>query len=348
MGCCCKKPWAFNNSDCESVFTGSRHDFSVLRRSDGKVIYEGDAALSEGPSHYGQFFSSSESRVAATVEIGSFSEKRVVYCWDSEGCILWNNAIGDDAYFTEYRSSIAIGLDHSVVVGLSFPDKMGIRKYDETGAIDWEWLLDIEGNTDIPSVAIDSIGNIYSWHRRKVYKHNKTGSMLWVKSIIPVTSVSPQGDLFNGDFRDINRYDTDGSLLWTSQLPADHYVSFETDSSVVVYSGGHVFVSTAKYITPGVYGYHVIKYDTSGTLVWISSANSNPISWIVDDNNSVFVCTTDRDSGWHENPAPSPSTTNVTCLDSGTGSTRWVKLIPSTNMKSIIVINNNPAVLFGV
>jgi len=199
--------------------------------------------------------------------------------YDEAGNLLWNRSYDGLGSSTDRAYSVATDASSNIIVaGFEAVSGQGynclVRKYDSSGNLLWSQSYNSPANNnDIAyGVAVDASGNVI------------------------VAGYEKRTDLGQAEDWLIRKYDSGGNLQWsrTYNSPAN---SIDIARSVSVDSTGNVYV--AGYIKNSVisndYNWLVLKYDTSGNLIWSRSYNSlgngegKAYSVAVDSSGGVYV-----------------------------------------------------------
>jgi hypothetical protein len=214
----------------------------------------------------------------------------------------------------------------------------GVAKYDTNGSLLWQKMVIKNASTSLAlffeRAAVDSSGNSYlsgndfgETGGPIVFKFNSSGVLQWQRGIRNVANTSEefgrsaygralidyQGNIgFSGETAApgggasqalIVKCDPSGNIIWQRGLYNSYagYVvvyGHSTDSSGNFYITGYTFVES--YAQPvGI----IIKYDSSGSLLWQRGINVNQTRGAaVDSSGNVYVIgeTTEYDEGTSE------------------------------------------------
>jgi hypothetical protein len=208
-------------------------------------------------------------------------------------------------------------------VGINTSADMTIIKYSPSGTEEWVTRYNYPANeTDnIASADLDESGNIYvtgfitnesSLTRLALLKFDPNGSFLWIRTFDSTAytqsygesvSISPDGNIYvTGSARNLSsnydyvtiKYDPAGQRVWLRTFNGS---GNGDDNPIGVVAGDHgnVFVTgTSKSTSIGT-DIITIKYDSTGSLQFLRSTNSNPndddraTSIALDQNNSIII-----------------------------------------------------------
>ena len=205
-----------------------------------------------------------------------------------------------------------------------------LAKYDLSGTLLWTQQLGTSGYDNSWCVAVDDAGNAYISGRTDgsldgpnagdfdafLAKFDPSGTNLWTRQV--GTSAYDEswsittdgfGNLYisgytDGDLGDINaghsdaflaKYDSSGTLLWTRQLGTssdDRCYSVAVDSLGNTYITGRTGGSLGG-ANAGGYDALLVKYDSSGTLLWTRQLGSSDGDFshavAVDDLGNAYI-----------------------------------------------------------
>ncbi|MCX6199679.1 MAG: SBBP repeat-containing protein [Bacteroidetes bacterium] len=165
-----------------------------------------------------------------------------------------------------------------------------LAKYNSAGKVLWAKKGGYTGDDMIMSIATDPFGNIYvtgyfdsiqmKIDSITLYNADTTGS---------------KGDVF------IAKYDSSGNFIWAKRAGGknmDYGTCVATDREGNLYTGGIfsndsiVFDSITLFNT-GNYDMYLVKYDTSGLVIWALSSSGgfteDPFDIVTDSRDNIYV-----------------------------------------------------------
>lgn len=215
------------------------------------------------------------------------------------------NGIGN---LNEFGQAIAVDDSNNIIVTGYNTNSIFVIKYDELGAT--KWVNHYDGiECSVSNLAIDNLGNIIitgtvkdsgSYLDYLTIKYNSNGSQEWVQIFngsgngddkaadivtdlwdnVYVTGSSAGGNTSN-DYATV-KYSSNGTMLWVALFNGasnngDYASALATDDS------GNVYVTGSSTLSSTSYESITIKYDSSGTELWIvpteySAANDIAVS----------------------------------------------------------------------
>ena len=194
------------------------------------------------------------------------AEDAFIQKYDASGALLWTRQFGTDDF--DRAQSVSVGSDGSVLVAgttsraLPGQTNLGLKdafvqKYDVDGTLLWTRQF---GSADNDGAASVSVGN--------------DGSVL----VAGEASAAMPGQTYVGSVDSfVQKYDASGTLLWTRQFGSAQVtraasVSVGSDGSVLV--AGEVTRALHGQAALGGSDAFVLKYDTTGTLLWTRQIGS--------------------------------------------------------------------------
>ena len=208
--------------------------------------------------------------------------------------------------------------------GGSFGERSTVSKYDSSGTLLWQRLLDsaagTSGNFQTYSIVVDSSGNVFvggmhyfsSNYRDVIIKYNSSGTLQWKRSLAQDTQNGMDGALLALSSSDelyvagkghdgsnpfycyvAKLNNSDGLTAWQRKLSTGLY---DTCGSITVDSAGSVYIGgyAKQYSTP--IGF-IAKYNSSGTIQFQSAITgaTSPVSSLYSNAaGSIFIATTNR------------------------------------------------------
>jgi hypothetical protein len=198
--------------------------------------------------------------------------------------------------------------------GTHHTNQLATVKYDNSGTLLWADHYSETSTTDSygRAIAVDSWGNVYVTGSDTI-KYDVDGLKRWIQHrACDVMVIDSDSKLYCTDteYSSSTSYDvltysrekTLGSLLWESRWnsPTD-----ESDGSadIVLDDSGNVHVAVATFKKGQSYDCLTIKYDNSGTELWVSRYN-NPhnrrdeaFAIALDNSGNVYITGRSRDFG---------------------------------------------------
>lgn len=222
-----------------------------------------------------------------------FNNRVFLRRYNRDGSFAWERrsplgfslgGVGTDAAGNVYVTYGRLELDSSVI---------RFSKLDRSGRLLWRKDPQAEGSlswrrgTGVGPLTVDDAGNSYLSIVSYTYidasfepvevalrKYSSSGELLWERVLVDFgevedLSVAPDGSLYAVSRNSLSRYDSAGTLLWTQNFPADpdgtdrviNSLQHVAASSDAVYLGGVYY--SPSYLSPTV-----LKYSTSGKLLW--------------------------------------------------------------------------------
>jgi hypothetical protein len=234
--------------------------------------------------------------------------------YDSSGTILWQDTL--DNGNEDYGEAVAVDNgDNIIVTGYSMIGgdyDYFIVKYDPGGTVLWQDILDNGGLYDIArGVAVDHRQNIIVTGYCDIggdcvfytVKYDSSGTLLWADTLdygpfdsgfdvavdytnsIAVTGYTTSG--INNDYLTV-KYDSSGTLLWQDAM--DIY-EFDQAYGVAVDNSNSIIVTGCAGGPFDDYDFVTVKYDSSGTILWVDTLDYEDSDDVVYD-----VCTDDQNA----------------------------------------------------
>lgn len=238
---------------------------------------------------------------------GSAYEDMFLVKYNSSGTVLWAKSAGSN-YFDSGNAIVVDGSGNSYVTGhfdgasINFGAfsltnsntayaEMFIVKYNSSGNVVWATNPNGGLNDDIGNdIALDASGNIYvtGYFRSSVITFGST----------TLTNTAASNDVF------IVKYNSSGTVVWAKKegwYSDDFGNSINVDASGFVYVAGHftsgsiTFGSTTlnNTTTNGKADMFLVKYNSSGTVIWAKSAGGVEIDICLgidgDSNGNTYI-----------------------------------------------------------
>lgn len=190
--------------------------------------------------------------------------------YNASGVVQWQRALGNVSPYDDRAEGLAVDLSANVGI-TGYTNSSGTpayailsAKYNTSGVIQWQRLLNSTYSCFGKTCAFDTSGNLFIAGRME------TGS---------------------GIANYVAKYDTNGTLQWQRQLKlaAGYGSSDDYWYGVTIDSAGDVCV-TGRVLNGG-YTIVTAKYNTSGVLQWQRSLSSGEGRAIATDSaNNIYVC----------------------------------------------------------
>jgi cysteine-rich repeat protein len=242
------------DDDCNGVV-----DYSELVRQFGSSAMDYGYRVSADGS--GNIYAVGRVGAALPGQTHLGNEDAYVRKYDSSGTVVWTREFGTSSYdmandvSADSSGNIYVGGDtYGTLPGQTASGSMDafVRKYDSTGTVVWTNQFGTSSEDYVQGVSVDSSGNVYA-----------VGFAGF--------NLSGQTYLGSGDAF-VRKYDSSGNILWTRQFGTSGY---DVANDVSVDSSGNVYVAgftagtfPGQTNSGGQYDAFVVKYDSSGTLVW--------------------------------------------------------------------------------
>ena len=191
--------------------------------------------------------------------------------YDSSGTIQWQRVLGSTGTET-FGGKLNIDSSGDVYVGgrTTSQGQGGndglVAKYDSSGTIQWQRILGGAGTDLFRAITGDSGGNSYA---------------------VGYTESEGQG----GSDALIAKYNSSGTIQWQRRIGG---AGDEEGNNVAIDSNGDVYIAGATTTsTAGAQDFYIVKYNSSGTLVWqrrLGSASGDSANGIaIDSTDSIYV-----------------------------------------------------------
>ena len=202
--------------------------------------------------------------------------------YDASGAHLWTQQFGtansDDA------RAVSIGGAGNVYLAGSVSNSSGVwdgfvRKYDASGNLLWDRLVETSSHDHAYGVSADADGN--------VYVAGDTGGVMGIAR-------------YGSSDAYVRKYDALGNVLWTEQFGTSYG---DVANGVSVDSSGNVHVAGDTWDTDSGWDAYVRTYDASGAHLWTDrfsfedETQSNGVSADADGNVYVVGYTKDPEVG---------------------------------------------------
>ena len=238
------------------------------------------------------------------------------------GTFLWSAHYGT-ALGQEFPEAIALDANgNAYVVGRVYDsgtNDLLVLKIDPTGTGEWARRLPASGYNNANAVAIDGTGHVYvageltteNGSDYVLIKFDAAGNLIWshtysgpigLRDTANALALDNAGNIYiTGDsyigsglgWRAATlKYDPHGNLLWSTIYP--RVVNYEKSTrAIAVDTAGNVYVGTTAATNAA--DFLVLKYDTSGALLWAATYDGGPGGFDnlrdlkVDSAGNVFV-----------------------------------------------------------
>ncbi len=187
--------------------------------------------------------------------------------YDSSGTIIWADTLSNGPW----DSAFDVAVDNANNIIVTGYTSTGVNndyftvKYDSSGTILWQDIIDNHQFDQAYSVAVDNSNNI----------------------IVTGCSGEPFSDY---DYFTV-KYNSSGTILWQDTLDnSDHD---DVAYSVAVDNANNIIV-TGYCTTGGDYDYFIVKYDSSGTILWqgtLDNGNDDIAHGVAIDNAHNIIVT---------------------------------------------------------
>ena len=249
--------------------------------------------------------------------------------YDTTGSQLWNTTWGgsgdDEGWAIGSGSSDDIYIGGSTSSFGALNDDIILLKYNSTGSLKWDTTWGGPGDEKCWRLVVDSSDNIYLTGETNSFgavngdiillKYNKTGALQWnytwgsagndraeaigLDSLGNIYIAGESNNFGTGGDICLLKYNNTGALQWNytwGGIERDFANSLAIDSSSNIYLVG----TTKSY---GALGYDVclLKYDTSGALLWNytwgGAGIDNGLDLVLDSSDNIFVAGSTRSYG---------------------------------------------------
>jgi hypothetical protein len=239
---------------------------------------------------------------------------------------------------------------NSYVGGWRAVDYWELAKFNAAGVLQWQVNFPSTGSGKtwaVNAIAIDSSGNVYalgggyiaSDFSLVLVKYNSSGTVQWERSVFSSPSGNGKGITidtsdnvyvvgFMGNDPFIAKYNTSGSIQWqrvATSGSSGTYNAVAVDTSGNVYAVGYYYYFGIAAYTP-----LVIKYDSSGSILWqeflYTSNQMIATGAVLDSSGNLYISAYNNTDGWLIkvdssgavvfNSRLSATTTTSVCVDS--------------------------------
>jgi uncharacterized delta-60 repeat protein len=240
--------------------------------------------------------------------------------YNTSGVIQWQRSL-DVASNTDMGRGIAVDSSGNVYVtgqanGASTVSYVFIAKYDTTGVIQWQVILDTVMVSELGyGIAADGSGNVYvtgqidggSATYLFIAKYNTSGVIQWQRKLDTASQtdigfgiavdgsgnvyVTGQSNTTAASYAFIVKYNTSGVIQWQRSL--DTATVADIGYGIAADSAGNVYVTGQANTTTNAYAF-IAKYDTSGVIQWqrkLDTTSSLDVGYgiAVDGSGNVYV-----------------------------------------------------------
>jgi uncharacterized delta-60 repeat protein len=194
--------------------------------------------------------------------------------YDSLGNINWMNRYDGPAHSIDIPRAVTKDNEGNIYIAGESRGNLNMDyvtiKYNLYGEEEWTPPPRYDGGgTDIPqAIAVDSAGNVY-------------------------VSGSSTGADSNYDFATI-KYNKFGQFQWRKRYD-DFYSGKDSVVSLAIDNSGNIYVAGTSDSTLSLYTFLIIKYDPSGTVLWMQRFHQKGNNWekaakmILDKKNNIYI-----------------------------------------------------------
>ena len=253
-----------------------------------------------------------------------------------------NNNIVVSGHF--YSSFITFGTDTLYKCDSLFSPDIYIVKFDPMGNVLWAKSEGGSGWDNIKSITTDFNNNIITMGR------------------YPDSTITFGTDTFTNFGSDnifIVKYDSLGDVLWAKKCSGGTYkeITSDADNNYIItgyFSTSTITFGTEALTNAGSNNIFIVKFDTSGNVLWAKSAGGNNSdgsnSVTTDFNNNIII------TGNFQSPIVTFGTDTITNADSAnifivkydpSGNVLWAKSTGRGSATSIISDLNNNVIIMG-
>lgn len=234
----------------DNTVSGSNNAVIVKYNSSGTLQWQRQLGTDTTSAWDDQFYklvidSSDNVYVSGWEATSGTATDALVVKYDSSGTVLWRRRLGlSTGGSEEFAYGIALDGSNNVYIngGNTYPSNLlgFLAKYDSSGTAIWQsYRLGVNGHR-FTGIVVDSSGNSYSCGHYSnnfvLQKHNGSGTLVWARALTDGANIRPWGIV----------QDSQGYI----------YVCVESNQS------------SMPGATTNEYTLVLLKYDTSGTLIW--------------------------------------------------------------------------------
>jgi uncharacterized delta-60 repeat protein len=261
--------------------------------------------------------------VGRTNSTGAGSSDWLIVKYNADGAVQWQRTLGDANYSP--ANAVAVDSSDNIYVAGYKEDAGGaedliLAKYNSSGTIQWQRVLDNSTSERAFAVAVDSSDNVYLFGYSVsvgaggtdffLAKYNSSGTIQWQRALgsasgnaqgrsvkldssdnIYVTGYTAQTGAGADDVL-LAKYNSSGTLQWQRTLGGS---GLDRSYGIVIDSNGNSYaVGQTRSAGAGADDVLLAKYNSSGSLQWqrILGGGSAEVGYSIaaDSLDNVYVC----------------------------------------------------------